>query len=280
MLSLQTTGFKCAPKKQQQKSFVYSSMTQLLFHALILAIGRSLNPVLWGKNGIHFKFKQLFPRPPPPSSSCLSGSCLCYHHSITGTCSHRHLLESLRLHLVSSPWSTRRLSVFPHPGFKVHRPSLSTFEPLLAAPKDIRALPPDGPSRQEETEMQHQTHQLWGYANPLSLSLLPLQRLGGRLLQQNVALTLRLPATDTISAQRGKANMEPFSRKLTLPLRSPAPHLTPLSTSLQARARTPRGSVLPLTICCFWADYLVIRLLQIKTVAFKTTVSALSFKNS
>lgn len=80
--------------------------------------------------------------------------------------------------------------------------------------------------------------------------------------------------------REGRPTRSPLPGMLTLPLRSPASHLTPLSTSLQARARTPCGSVLPLTICCFWADYLVIRLLQIKTVAFQTTVSALSFKNS
>lgn len=50
----------------------------------------------------------------------------------------------------------------------------------------------------------------------LSLPLLPLQRLGGRLLQQKVALTLRLPATGSISAQRGKANTEPFARDADL----------------------------------------------------------------
>lgn len=99
MLSLQTIRFKCSQKKS---NFLYSSVIQLLFDAPILLVGRNFSPlrkkmVLTSSlNRVISTFPSLIFLTPKWHLCC---------HSAMGTC------WKFRLHLVSSPRSTRGLSV-------------------------------------------------------------------------------------------------------------------------------------------------------------------------
>lgn len=124
---------------QTKQGFLYSSVIQLLFHAPLLPFGRNLNLVPWGKNHRFFKFKESFPHTRLPSS--LRSEKM----SILPSFYHKHLVLTDTCWKISdstwfsSPWSARSLSVFLPPDLKVHRPSLSTYEPLFNAPKDFSA---------------------------------------------------------------------------------------------------------------------------------------------
>lgn len=153
----------------------------------------------------------------------------------------------------SSPWSTRSLSVFLPPDLKVHRPSLSMYEPLINAPKDFSAG--------QGWEWTSQEGGDWNAAcgpSAVMLCKTPLS-LAFRLCRGLVAISHSkrwLWLSDSLalipSQPRDRRPTQcPFSGRLTLPLRS----LALFWASLQARARTPSGSMLPLTGCCFWADY-------------------------
>lgn len=268
---------------QTKQGFLYYSVIQLLFHAPLLPFGRNLNLVPWGKNHRFFKFKESFPHTPLPSSLLLREGVYPAVILQWAPGSHWHLLENLRLHLVFQSLVHKEPFCFPSSRSQGTQAITQHIWAPHQCPKGFQCwtglrMDQPGGRRLERSIRPISGDAVQDPSLPCSPSL---QRLGGHLPQQKVTLTLWLPGLDTTSAQREKANTEPFFRETGLASEvSCFPSHSPLFwASLQARARTPSGSMLPLTVCCFLSRLLSDWLLQTKTSAFKTTVSVLSFKN-